>query len=91
MAESVDLRMAQFQDDLGDRQLLVKLARDHTSAVESLGIFGTPTLVFPDGQAIFLKMSSPPPSEESLSVFAELHRLVERRGYIQEIKRPQSP
>ncbi len=88
VAESVDLRMAQFQDDLGDRQLLVKLAQDHTFAVESLGIFGTPTLVFPERQAIFLKMSSAPPSEESLSVFAELRRLVEQRRYIQEIKRP---
>ena len=91
VAERVDLRMAQFQDDLGDRQLLVKLAEDHTFAVESLGIFGTPTLVFPERQAIFLKMSSPPPPGESLSVFAELRRLVERRRYIQEIKRPQYP
>ncbi len=91
VAESIDLRMAQFQDNLGDRQLLVKLAQDHTFAVESLGIFGTPTLVFPERQAIFLKMSSPPPSGESLSVFAELRRLVERRRYIQEIKRPQYP
>ena len=87
VAESVDLMMAQFQDNLSDRQLLAKLAEDHTFAVESLGIFGTPTLVFPERQAIFLKMSSPP-LDECLAVFTELRRIVERRRYIQEIKRP---
>ncbi len=91
VAESVDLEMAQFQKDFGDRSLLAKLAEDHTFAVETLGIFGTPTLVFPEKQAIFLKMSSPPPPEESLSVFAELRYLAEQRRYIQEIKRPQLP
>lgn len=87
VAESVDLMMAQFQDNLSDRQLLAKLAEHHTFAVESLGIFGTPTLVFPERQAIFLKMSSPP-LDECLAVFTELRRLVERRRYIQEMKRP---
>ena len=90
VAESVGLEMVQFQKGLGDRQLLAKLAEDHTFAVETLGIFGTPTLVFPERQAFFLKMSLPPP-EDSLSIFTELRQLVERRRYIQEIKRPQRP
>ena len=90
VAENIGLEMAKFRRDLGDRRLLAKLAEDHTFAVEALGIFGTPTLVFPQRQAIFLKMSSPPSaSEECLSVFAELRQLVERRQYIQEVKRPQ--
>jgi len=88
VATSVGLEMTQFQRDLSDRSLLTRLAEDHTFAVETLGVFGTPTLVFPEGQAIFLKMSVPPP-EESLSVFTDLHYLVDRRRYIQEIKRPQ--
>ncbi len=91
VAESVDLEMTQLKQDLGDRQLLAKLAEDHTFAVETLGIFGTPTLVFPERQAIFLKMSQPPSPEESLPAFTELRPLVERRRYIQEIKRPQPP
>jgi len=89
VAESVGLEMAQFRNDLADRRLLAKLAEDHTFAVESLGVFGTPTLVFPESQAVFLKMSLPPPPEESLSVFTELHHLAAQRRYIQEIKRPQ--
>ncbi len=91
VAESVNLEMAHFQKDLGDRQLLAKLAEDHTFAMETLGIFGTPTLVFPERQAIFLKMSPPPSPEECLSIFAELHHLADQRRYIQEIKRPQRP
>jgi predicted DsbA family dithiol-disulfide isomerase len=89
VAESVGLEMAQFQKDLADRRLLAKLAEDHTFAVESLGVFGTPTIVFPESQAIFLKMSPPLAQEESLSVFTELHHLADRRRYIQEVKRPQ--
>ncbi|MFC1951577.1 DsbA family protein [Chloroflexota bacterium] len=91
VAKSVGLEMDRFQKDISNRKLLTKLGEDHTFAVETLGIFGTPTLVFPERQPIFLKLSSPPPPEESLSVFTELHNLVEQRRYIQEIKRPQPP
>ena len=88
VAESAGLEMKQFQKDIGDVRLLDRLAEDHTFAVETLGIFGTPTLVFPERQAIFLKMSPPPPQEECLSVFNELRLLTEQRRYIQEVKRP---
>lgn len=91
VAESIGLEMTQFQKSLGDRGLLDRIAEDHTFAVETLGIFGTPTLVFSERQAIFVKMSSPPPPEENLSVFVELRNLAERRRYIQEIKRTQPP
>jgi predicted DsbA family dithiol-disulfide isomerase len=90
IAESVNLEMAQFQKDFNVRKLLAKLAGDHTFAVKVLGIFGTPTLVFPEKQAIFLKMT-PPLAEDSLSVFKDVRTLVECGQYIQEIKRLQSP
>ena len=91
VAESVNLELKQFQNDITNRKLLARLAEDHTFATNTLGIFGTPTFVFPEEQAIFLKMSQPPALQESLSVFAELQHLVERRTYIQEIKRPRRP
>ena len=87
VAESANLEMAQFQKDFSDRKILAKLAEDHTFAVETFGVFGTPTLVFPENQAVFLKMSPPSP-EESLSVFTEVRTFAERRRHIQEIKRP---
>ena len=88
VAESAGAEIARFQKDLGNRQLLSTLADDHTFAVETLGIFGTPTIVFPEKRAVFLKMSTPPPRRECFSVFTELRHLAQRRGYIQEIKRP---
>lgn len=90
VAQSADLDMTRFRHDLTDPALLTKLAEDHTFAVNNLGVFGTPTLVFGERQVIFLKMSAPPPPEESLSVFAEIHHLADRRRYIHEIKRPPS-
>ena len=90
IAESVNLEMAQFEKDYSDRHLLDKLAEDHTFAVEVLGIFGTPTLVFPENRAIFLKMLPPLP-EDSLSIFNEVRNIAELRQNIQEIKRPQPP
>ena len=90
VAERANLDMAQFQKDFGDGKILAKLAEDHTFAVEKIGVFGTPTLVFPESQAIFLKMSLPSP-EDSLSIFIEVRTLAERRRNILEIKRPQLP
>ena len=89
VAESAGLDMKRFQKDFTNRQLLARLAKDHTFAVEKLGVFGTPTLVFAQGQPIFLKMSPPPPPEECLLVFNELACLAGQRHYIREIKKPQ--
>ena len=88
VGKGVNLKMARFQKDMADRRLLARVAEDHTFAVENLGVFGTPTLVFPQNQAIFLKLAALPSAEESLSVFHELYQLADQRRYIQEIKRP---
>lgn len=79
--------MDRFRNDLKERRLLEKLAADHTFAVEILNIFGTPTLVFPEQQAVFLKMSPPPLPEESIDVFEDVRRFTEDRQQIKEIKR----
>ena len=90
VSESAGLDMALFRKDLSDCRMLTKLGKDHAFAAQTLGVFGTPTLVFPERQAIFLKMAAPPPPEESLAVFAELSHLADRRQYILEVKRPES-
>jgi predicted DsbA family dithiol-disulfide isomerase len=79
LARDIGLKMAQFQKDLYDNSLISRLARDHTFAVENLGIFGTPTLVFPRGKPVFLKLASPPPPSEGLAVFDEIRRISEQR------------
>lgn len=88
VARRCGLNLTKFKDDLLDRRLLVRLAKDHTTAIETLGIFGTPTLVFPEKQTIFLKLSSVPPPDESVSLFKELYHLADQRRLVREIKRP---
>ena len=88
LARDIGLETAQFEKDLNDNSLLLRLAKDHTFAVETLGIFGTPTLVFPMGKPVFLKLASPPPLSEGLAVFDEIRCISEQRQYIMEIKRP---
>jgi predicted DsbA family dithiol-disulfide isomerase len=89
VAKNANMDMNKFQKDYSDCRLLTKLSTDHTFAVETFGVFGTPTLVFEENQAIFVKLSSPPSPEESLSVFTEVRSLAEQRRYIMELKRPQ--
>jgi hypothetical protein len=91
VGEGVRLDIKKFQEDLKDRRLLSRLAEDHTFAVEELGVFGTPTLVFPENRAVFLKLAHPPAPKECLPVFNELRNLAEQREYILEAKRPQRP
>ena len=88
VANNTGLEMKQFKNDLSNRRLLMKLAKDHTFAVEKLGVFGTPTLIFPERQTIFLKMSPPPLPKECLPIFSELFNLACNRRIIREIKRP---
>ena len=88
VANNTGLEMEQFRTDLSNRGLLTKLAEDHTFAVEELNIFGTPTLVFPEKQAIFLKMSPPPLPDECLPIFSELFNIAFNKRIIHEIKRP---
>jgi protein-disulfide isomerase-like protein with CxxC motif len=87
-AESVGLDINRFRKDLADRRLLDRLAEDHTFAVETLGVFGTPTLVFPEQKAVFLRISPPPSPGEAVAVFEDVRRLAEERYQIKEIKRP---
>lgn len=88
IAASANLKMTNFKTDLRDRPLLAKLAEDHTFAADSLGIFGTPTIVFDHQQTIFLKLRESPPPDHCLVVFDELCQLAQQREYILEIKRP---
>lgn len=88
VAEGAGLDMSRFRKDFADRRSLTRLAKDHTHAAETLKVFGTPTLVFPGQQAVFLKMAPPPSPEEAVTAFAEVRQIAEGREQIREIKRP---
>lgn len=88
LAEQAGLDLAQFDRDMEDRSLLQRLAVDYEAARHEHGIFGTPTLVFPSGEAVYLKMSPAPPAKDAVAVLDEILRIARRRPYITEIKRP---
>ncbi|MBI2861428.1 MAG: DsbA family protein [Chloroflexi bacterium] len=90
-AQRAGLDLERFQRDLEDPTNLRRLAEDHTEAVERYRIFGTPTLVFANGQAAYLKLEDVPAStEEAARDFELLHELIAERPYIWEVKRPEA-
>jgi hypothetical protein len=55
-------------------------------AVERYAVFGTATLVFPTGCAVYLKLARPPEGTEAERVFALLQELVMEHPAVQESK-----
>jgi predicted DsbA family dithiol-disulfide isomerase len=91
VAESVGLDMDRFRRDLSDRALLPKIGVDYTEGRERHGVFGTPTFVFPNGAAAYLKLRPAPPEADARGLFEEFVRTVRDRPYLTEIKRPRKP
>ena len=89
VADLEGLDLEQFEADLGDRELLTRIAADHSRAVQELDVFGTPTLVFGPGRAAYVKMLPPPPAEEALAVFDAVRAVVADSPTVLEVKRPQ--
>lgn len=89
VAESANLDMERFKRDLEDPDILRGLAADHTYAVEQLGIFGTPTFVFPGNLAGYVRlMPAPTDRGEALRVFDLLRQSIGETPNLFEIKRP---
>lgn len=91
LAEKAGLDAARFERDLKDRASLDAVAASHAEAVETYGVFGTPTFVFPNRATAFLKMIRPRSLEEASKAFDTVLALMENEVFIGEVKRPQPP
>ncbi|CAA9560189.1 MAG: hypothetical protein AVDCRST_MAG19-1737 [uncultured Thermomicrobiales bacterium] len=91
VAEQVGLDRERFERDLDDRSLLPQIGEDYEQGRNVVGAFGTPTFVFPNGEAAYLKLLPPPPPSETMSVFEQFVSLGRERPYVLELKRPQRP
>ncbi len=89
IAVTADLDIDHFTMVLDDHESLAQIGIDHEEALTH-GVFGTPTFVFEDGTAAFLKMYTPP-EDESLSAFKDFMGIASSRTYFGELKRPQPP
>lgn len=68
-----------------------RIQQDYQDAADNYGVFGTPTLLFSDGEPVFLKMSPPAPSDQAQSLFDSVRALSLDRPYVQEMKKPRRP
>lgn len=87
-ASRAELDLTKFATDLDDRSLLSRVRDDYEHGRTEHSVFGTPTFVFPDGQAAYIKLLPPPPAEDAVPLWLEFVRNVRDRPYLREIKRP---
>jgi predicted DsbA family dithiol-disulfide isomerase len=85
------LDLEEFERDFYDQSLLSKIGDDYEYGHGELGVFGVPTLVFPNGEAAYVKCLPAPEGPEALAVFDEIVHTIRDRPFIGEIKRPKKP
>ena len=91
VARQAGLDVERFEQDSRDRSFLPLIGTDYEEARDRYGIFGTPTFVFPNGEAAYLKLRPVPPGPDTMSVFDDFLRAGRDRPYILEVKRPSPP
>ncbi|MEO8745515.1 MAG: DsbA family protein [Candidatus Dormiibacterota bacterium] len=91
VAIEAGLDLERFRQDVADPDILLALARDHQHAVSKLGVFGTPTFVFPDGASAYVCLSEAPEGTDAIRVFDRLRAIAADEPRILEIKRPTKP
>ena len=87
-ARRAELDLSRFAADLDDRTLLSEIRDDYQHARTEHSVFGTPTFVFPNGQAAYIKLLPPPPAEDAVALWQDFANSVRDRPYLREIKRP---
>jgi len=87
-ARQAGLDVEQLLRDIRDPGVSQRIGASHMGSLDHIGVFGTPTLIFEDGRAAFLRLKPTPPKSEALRVFNQVKDLVVDRPFIDELKRP---
>ena len=92
-AREAGLDVEKFEQDLEDRSQLGTVGEDYMDGKSRLGVFGTPTFVFGNEQAAYLKINpkSIPEGQEAVTFFEEFVRVGRDQPDVMEIKRPTRP
>jgi predicted DsbA family dithiol-disulfide isomerase len=90
-AEEAGLDIERFRDDLKSDEVFDIVREDYLKGRDEIGVFGTPTLVFDNGNGAYLKFNWHETPEEALEFFHNFVDVVRDRPNILEIKRPQAP
>jgi predicted DsbA family dithiol-disulfide isomerase len=86
-AERAGLDRSRFEHDLQQVDF-TDLAREHADAVRK-GVFGVPTLVWPEGRSYYVKITEVVPASRAVALYDAIET-VHRFGEIVEIKTPES-
>ena len=87
MAERAGLDVVRWEHDLKATDFAT-LAEEHAEAVRR-GVFGVPTLVWPEGRSYYLKITDLIPAERAVPLYDAIET-VHRFGEVIEIKTPES-
>jgi len=87
VAERAGLDIARFEKDLKAANFTT-LAQEHAEAVRR-GVFGVPTLVWPEGRSYYLKITELIAAERAVALYDAIET-VHRFGEVIEIKTPES-
>ncbi len=88
-ARDAGLDLVRFEEDMDKEETWQAVGKDHMEARERYDVFGVPTLVFGEGQAVFVKLESLPKSKEDwVSLFEFISDMAVKRPYLLELKRP---
>jgi predicted DsbA family dithiol-disulfide isomerase len=91
VAVEAGLDLDRFRKDIADPDIGYAIARDHQPAVKEHGVFGTPTFVFPNGAAAYVRLSEAPNGSDAIRVFDRIVSVAGDEPRILEIKRPTKP
>jgi protein-disulfide isomerase len=91
VAVDCGLDLERFRKDLADPHILEPLAKDHRRAIGEHGVFGTPTFVFQDGGAAYVRLAEAPDPASSSRVFERVVLIAAGEPSILELKRPRKP
>lgn len=91
VALDAGLDIKRFRADLTAPDILAALERDHVRAIGEHGVFGTPTLVFGDGAAAYVRLGETVSGDGAVEVFDRLLAIAAGEPRIVEIKRPRRP
>jgi predicted DsbA family dithiol-disulfide isomerase len=91
VADEAGLDVDRFRMDMALPNILSALERDHRGGVAEHGVFGTPTFVFPSGDAAYVRLSDVPEFDDSVALFDRLIAVAADEPRILEVKRPARP
>jgi predicted DsbA family dithiol-disulfide isomerase len=91
VAVEAGLDLDRFRKDVADPEIVYAIARDHQPAVKEHGIFGTPTFLFPNGAAAYVRLSEAPEGPDAVRIFDKIVSVAGDEPRILEIKRPNKP